>query len=122
MAFTSGLKYAGADRSHNIEINVKGTARHLPLYNLPGDDYKRNKGDLWIYDFSQFGFGCVKIQDIDYVEITEGSNDGWNIASIVTLVEGARGGTQALTADLSVNRWVDGNGEPSERYFKLTKL
>ena len=53
------------------------------------------------------------------VYIIEGSNDGWNIDSIVTLV-GAGGHFQVLTQDLDVNRWIKGDGHHTHRRFELT--
>ncbi len=122
MAFTSDLKYAGSDGQHNVEVRIKGMSQHRPLYNRPGDDYKRNKGDFWEYSFSDFGFtdSCIQIGDFRYIEITEGGNDGWNIASIVTLVEDSSGGVQVVTTDIGVNRWIDGDGKQEHRRFRLT--
>lgn len=124
LAFTSGLNHAGTDSGHNVEVNVRGAARHRPLYDRPGDDAMKHKGDLWVYNFSQFGFpySCIKIGDIRTVSITEGSNDGWNIESIVVLVVDAHGGAEAITADFGVNQWVDGDGSQSHRRFTLRNI
>ena len=86
MAYTSDRKYAGADKSHKIRLQVKGLTSTKTLPDLPQDDYLSNKGDLWklhLTDF--FGFTtCIKINDIQRITILQGSNDGWNIESIVT--------------------------------------
>ena len=124
MAFTSGIEDAGAadNDGHAVEIVAAGDMRSMELYNRNGDDYSRNKGDLWKYNIASFNFpsSCVTISDIQRVSIIENSNDGWNIASIVTLV-GADGCFQVLTKDLDVNRWIDGNNEDtSRRSFELT--
>ena len=126
MAFTSGLKSAGSDNGHDVELHVKGLVRHLALYNRPGDDYKQNKGDLWKIDLDDFNFPtrftCIKITDIEDVYIVEGSNDGWNIDSIVTLVKNVHGRGQILSCNLDVFRWIDGNGASSHKRFRLTKV
>ena len=123
MAFTSGMDDADTadDDGHAVEIMAAGDVRSLELYNRIGDDYSRNKGDLWKYDIATFDFpsSCVTISDIQRVSIIESSNDAWNIASIVTLV-GADGSFQVLTKDLGVNRWIDGNSEVTQRSFELT--
>ena len=121
MAFTSGIPDAGSDSAHAVEISVAGDVRSLQLYDLPEDDYSKNKGDLWKYNIARFNFpsSCITISNIQKVSIIESSTDAWNIASIVTLV-GADGSFQVLTKDLDVNRWIDGNGEVTRRSFELT--
>ena len=123
MAFTSGISEAGTDDGHGIELQVNGHIRSLPLYNRAGDDASKNKGDLWEFSMSSFGFpnSCITIEDIEAVSIVERSNDGWNIASIMTVVEDMLGGFKLLTRDFDVNRWIDGNHDDlSRRSFKLT--
>ena len=123
MAFTSDETRADAadDSGHAVEIMAAGDVRSIELYNRVGDDYSRNKGDLWKYDIASFNFpsGCVTISNIERVSIIESSNDAWRIASIVTLV-GADGSFKVLTKDLNVNRWIDGNSEDAYRSFELT--
>ena len=114
MAFTSGVDDADSDTSHIIEVQAIGQVRNLVLYDRPGDDMQKNKGDLWKIDFSDFHFtdGCITISKISGVSIVENGNDGWNIDSIVTMVKDNRGGVEALTQDLDVFRWIDGNDLP----------
>ena len=121
MAFTSGVDDAGSDTSHIIEVQTIGQVRNLVLYDRPGDDMQKNKGDLWKIDFSDFHFtdGCITIGEISGVSIVENGNDGWNIDSIVTMVKDNRGGVEALTQDLDVFRWIDGNDLPEYRRFNL---
>ena len=121
MAFTSGIDNAQSDSAHAVEILAAGDVRTLQLYNLPGNDYSQNKGDLWKYNIASFNFpsSCLTISSIQKVSIIESSNDGWNIDSIVTLV-GAGGCFQVLTQDLDVNRWIDGDRHDTHRSFKLT--
>ncbi len=63
---------------------------------------------------------CLKIRDIDSVQIHAYSNDGWNIGSIVTLVAN-KNHIELLTVDFNVNRWIDGNGYPEDKAFSLTR-
>ena len=106
-------------------MRAAGQTRRITLPNLPGDDYLRNKGDLWKLTFDgNFKFtGCVTVQNIEYVRIEEGNNDGWNIDSIVTYVR-ATGQSRftELTQNFNVYRWIDGNGAYSHRRFTLTKV
>ena len=121
MAFTSGVDDAGSDTSHIIEVQTIGQVRNLVLYDRPGDDMQKNKGDLWKIDFSDFHFtdGCITISKISGVSIVENGNDGWNIDSIVTMVKDNHGGVEALTQDLDVFYWIDGNDLPKYRHFDL---
>ena len=125
MAFTSNGPHAHSDTSHSVEILARGTTRRKLLYDRSGDDYQLNKGDLWKYNFYdfRFPFACPMIGDIQKVSIVESGNDGWNIDSIVTLVQ-IRGESdfRMLTQDLDVNRWIDGNRHPSHRRFDLHKI
>ena len=114
MAFTSNLKWADSDSSHKIEIQHNGYVS-FKLYNRPGDDYLRNKGDLWELSLS----GCIKLPEIRRVSIVEDGNDGWNIGSIVTLVSDSSN-VQLLTRDFNVNRWIDGDGSSSHEQFDLS--
>ena len=115
MAFTSNLKWANSDSSHEIELQYNGKTQTMDLYNRPGDDYLSNKGDLWELSLS----GCVKLPEIQRVTIVPGGNDGWNIGSIVTLVSDSSN-VQLLTRDFNVNRWIDGDGASSHKKFDLS--
>ena len=121
MAFTSGRRNAGSDDGHTVEILAGGYVRNLRLYNRPGDDYAKHKGDLWKFNIDSFyfPFSCLTISKIQTVSIIESSDDGWNIDSIVTLV-GVNGSFKVLTQDLDVNRWIDGDGHYTHRRFALT--
>lgn len=123
MAFTSGRDHAGSDDGHSVQIQLKNSdIQHVRLYDRPGDDMQKNKGDLWKIDFSKFGFSdsCIKKSKIKSVAITESSNDGWNIESIATFIEDTAEGLQILTQDFNVYRWIDGDGSASHRRFDLT--
>lgn len=124
IAFTSGVRdgHAGA-AVHNIELQANGDVRHLRLYDRPGNDALAHKGDLWEFPISQFRFsdGCITVGEIRRVFIVEGSTDGWNIESIVTLVRDSHGGVGLLTQNFHVNRWIDSNRHHTHTRFELTK-
>ena len=120
IAFTSRLTNSVSDTSHSVQLESNGVVRTLSLYNRPGDDYLSNKGDLWTFSFSSFGFSCIRISDIDRVSIVESANDGWNIETIVTLVSDSSSRLQVLTRDFDVYRWIDGDGAVSHRRFDLS--
>lgn len=85
---------------------------------------KKNKGDLWKFKLTSFGFPqghCIRRHDIQNIVIKAGGFDGWNIRTIITLATSAAGRLYPLTMDENVNRWVDGNGPSSQRRFPLTK-
>jgi hypothetical protein len=113
MAFTSGLSDAESDSDFSVQIQLNGDVRDLLLYNRQGNDFLANKGDLWDFLFSSFGFSesCIKISEIERVSIVQSGteSDNWNIETIVTLVGDLSNNYQVLTHDFVVNRWIDGN-------------
>lgn len=126
MAFTSGIYDAGSDGQHGIEMLVTGQGsyrRSIAFYDRPENDMYSNKGDLWKIKFSdfKFPFTCIKLSQLHQVSIVAISTDGWNIESIVTLVKDTTGKIQILTQDLDIHRWIDGNGDPSQKRFVLTR-
>ena len=123
LAFTSGVRHGGSDRSHGVKIILSGgRSRLLRLYDRPGNDMLSNKGDLWKINFSNFRFGdrCITLKEIKGAIIVAQSNDGWHIDSIVTFVGDSQGRVQVLTQNFNAFRWVDGNGHYSHRHFDLT--
>ena len=117
IAFTSNLGHAGSDDSPYIYIVLRsGEAQHLMLYDRPGNDMLENKGDLWRIPIRQFHFRehCISKNSISQVLIKQGGNDGWNIESIMTMLD-----YDILTVDFHINRWIDGNGDLSHRQFAL---
>lgn len=81
-----------------------------------------NKGDLWEFSLSSFGFpdSCIQVSEIQGVYIIETNDDGWNIGSVVTLVKDSQGGVGLLTQDFDVNHWIDGDRHQSNRRLQLT--
>ena len=122
--FTSGVKNAGSDDLPYISVRLRnGKTRHVRLYNRPGNDMLPNKGDLWKVVISSFGFSdnCIVKSDIAEVTIEEGGNDAVNIESIMTVLHGAQK-FEVLTANMHVNRWVDGNSATSRLKYRLTNV
>ena len=124
LAFTSGIARADSDSTHRIQLISHGVARDIPQYNRPGDDMQNNKGDLWVYPLTEFGFStnCMQFTDIQGAAILAGGNDGWNIESIATIVGDGKNRYGLLTADFNVNRWIDGDESSSQKHFTLTRL
>ncbi len=70
-------------------------------------------------DFDGLGklkFQCVHRSNITQVRIESGGNDGWNIASVTTLIPNGDGDYTKLTDNPSFNKWVDGNQEENYSY------
>ena len=122
MPFTSGISYAGSNYHPYIEIDLKNLEDgEVRFYDNPGNDMLENKGDLWKFAISAFNFqkSCIWKDDIHEVSIKHGGADGWNIKSIITML---RNGSNyvLLTADMEVNRWVDGDRGSSYNEFTLS--
>ena len=123
MGFTSGLPNAQSDHSPYLQISLKNNEEGTVIFpDNPGDDMVQNKGDLWEINMSSFGFSmtCVTQRDIHSVTIKQGGNDGWIIKSVATMVQ-SESKFQILTADMNVNRLIDGNDQSFYRSYTLTK-
>ena len=104
-----------------------GESKRVRLPNRPGDDMYPNKGDLWKLDIESFHFSkfCITKEDIRGVTIEQGGNDGWNIESIMTVLHSQTWLQQPyemITANMHVNRWIDGNGPASQRKYELNMV
>ena len=122
MAYTSGISDAGSDYLHRIRLQVKGSTSTETLPDLPADDYSPNRGNLWKLDLENFfGFtDCIRKNDIDSISILEGSNDGWNIDSIVTFAVVDQNSWELTSADFNVFQWIDGDSAAHDREFTLS--
>lgn len=132
MAFTSGLSSAdvNGNERHEIEIGVAGDTRHVILPDLPGTEYRKNKGDLWelsLQNDFQFPASCIKPEDIEHIALEERSNDAWNIQSVITVFKSTDDQYQVASVDVNVFRWIDGDGDypgnpapHNDRHFELT--
>ena len=110
----------GTDNSHDIEFRTRSGATYKSsLFDLPGDQASIGKGDLWKLDLNtHFGvpsWRCIRKSDITSVAIEEDGNDGWLIDSVVTVIKKQRDDEEALTIDLDVEQWIDGDGNPSQQ-------
>ena len=124
LAFTSGKNHAGSDDDAYLQITHKnGIVKHVQLYNRKGDDYSKNKGDLWKIKLSAFNFKdtCISRHDIKKLSLLHGGNDGWNIDSIVTFLK-VRSNYYLLSRDFNIFRWLDGNRSIRSRHFDLTLM
>ena len=123
IAFTSGLKKADSDDRAFVEMRLRnGEISTIRLYDRKGDDYVRYKGDMWQFDLYAFGFNdnCITRSDIVHLALLEGGNDGWNIDSVITLLQ-RKSYYRILSRDFHVDHWLDGNdGDLSHLRFDLT--
>ena len=121
MAFTSDLREADSDTDYSIEIQSNGVVRIFPLYDRSGNDYLKNKGDLWDFMLTS-SENCMTIAEIERVSVVENGDDDWNIETIVTLVSDVSSNKyQVLTHDFEINRWISNNyGAPAHRRFNLS--
>ena len=121
-AYTAGGRFAGSDTAHKIEVRAGGEVHLTELYDRKGDDYKANKGDVWIFSFSDdFNFSkCIRKPDIEGITLKPGGNDGWNVESVITFAYDADGDFHLATRDINIYRTIDGNGSPDQRSIDLT--
>ena len=124
IAFTTHAQYASTVDFPFIRLTLSnGQQRELRLFNAPGDEFQPDDGDMYQWSISEFGFSgstCVTYDSISQVTIREGGNDGWQIDSIMTVLD-TDGVYRALTLDFRVNRWIDGDDLSFYRSFDLTK-
>lgn len=122
MAFTSGDSGANSKDSPYLFIDLYTHEEgYVRFYKRPGN-MVRNKGDVWRWDMKVFKFKkrCITKEMIHKVVIHNGGNDGWKISSVVTIL---RNGKQfaILTADMELNKWIDGNSKHPHQ-LTLTKV
>ena len=120
MAHTSGVSNGGSDSGHQIELRITGDTKVISLRNHPGDDYDKSKVYMWGFNIKEdFGLSCVKIDDIKGIAILSGSNDGWNIDSIVTYIAVNAYHTELSSVDFVANRWIDDDSSDDRKRFEL---
>ena len=109
-AFTTGDGAADSGQSPYINMELaSGEEGRVRLYNRPGNDFEKNKGDFWDFSMESFGFDepCITNVSIVHVEIeNDGSGDGWQMETILTTI---RSGDEhdLLTADYYIDKWLD---------------
>ena len=111
MAFTAESGDAGSDDSPYLYVYVNNKDGFARFYDRPGNDMSGNKGDFWIFNLNtDLGLtdSCITKDDIQYIYIKNGGNDGWKIESVMTTLAAGSQYT-VVTADIHLNKWVDGN-------------
>lgn len=117
MAFTSDVGLSGSGSPHLLEVQASGQTEHVEL----AGSKNGNSGNMWEFTYSDFGFPrCLYKNKIKRVSLVENGNDGWNIGSIVILLDDAKNNTMVLTKDFHINRWIDGDELPEYKHFDLT--
>ena len=125
IAFTTHELYARTVDFPFLSLTLtNGAQRELRLRDNPGDEFHADDGDMWQIQISDFGFSgstCVTYDSINRVTIRAGGNDGWQIDSIMTVLD-TDGVYKALTLDFRVRQWIDGDDKVSYLSFDLTKV
>ena len=124
IAVTGSSVTAGSDDSPFLHLGLKNHERGEAIFpDNPGNDMVRNKGDIWVFDIQSFGFlkTCITREYIKWISIHAGGSDGWNIASVLTLMY-AENKYVVFTNDTNINHWIDSNGSTEERELRLTIL
>ena len=126
MAFTTTNKNAGSDNLPSLSVKLKrGDEETLKFPNNKDvNEQTKGKGDLWEFKITKFDFktdNCITKSDISEVTIHNGGNDGWRIESVVTILHGGLR-FDVVTADMHVDRWIDGNNGASQQIYDLTVL
>ena len=121
LAFTSGKPTAGSDDRAYVEMQIKNEIpKRVRLYNRPGDDCMRFKGDMWRISLSSFEFydNCITRSDIENLALLPGGNDSWNIESVITFLK--RGSNYLLLSrDFNVLHWLNADSQPAYLRFDL---
>ena len=130
-AMTTGK--GGADSNHLPILHLvtrNDGSRSIKVPDLPGPQQSLNKGDFWRFNFkSDIGFSkvCFALSDFISIQLQNGGNDGWEIASIVTFLGGRFYSPQyhtytLLTTDIDLDQMIDGDPAPGSHYsIELTK-
>ena len=122
MAFTSGSGDAGSDDSPYLYVHLTNEQGSTRFYDRPGNDMSGNKGDFWIFNlYTDLGLAdsCITKDDVQRIVIQNGGNDGWKIESIMTTLA-VRNQYTVVTADIHLNKWVDGNPSGGDSSTSIT--
>lgn len=121
-AFTSDIRNSQSKTNHNITLMAKGLKSTQRLPKLPKGQFEQEVGDLWKLNIkTDFKFTtCITLFDIQSISIVPDSNDAWNIGSIATFAVVNSDCWELISADYSVNQWVDGDGAAQNREFVLS--
>ena len=122
MAFTSGSSSAGSGHSPYLYVYLTNEQGSTIFYDRYGDDMYQNKGDLWIFNLkTDLGLTdtCITKDDVQSIVIQNGGNDGWKIESVMTTLAAGSQYT-VVTADIHLNKWVDGNPSGGDSSTSIT--
>ena len=122
MAFTSGSGDAGSDDSPYLYVYLTNEQGSTRFYDRPGNDMSGNKGDFWIFNlYTDLGLSdnCITKDDVQSIVIHNGGNDGWKIESVMTTLA-VRNQYTVVTADIHLNKWVDGNPSGGDSSTSIT--
>ena len=79
-------------------------------------------GDFWIFNlYTDLGLSdnCITKDDVQSIVIHNGGNDGWKIESVMTTLA-VRNQYTVVTADIHLNKWVDGNPSGGDSSTSIT--
>ena len=122
MAFTSGSGGAGSDDSPYLYVHLTNKQGSTRFYDRPGNDMYSNKGDFWRFNLkTDLGLtdSCITKDDVQSIVIQNGGNDGWKIESVMTTLAAGTKYT-VVTADIHLNKWVDGNPSGGDSFTSIT--
>ena len=122
---TSGVNYAASDSPHKLVLTIGGYARSVTIPCNVDNKYC-GKGAIveFYFNIKEFYSGiipsCVDPQDITAAVLKQGGNDGLLLKSVYTTYTTTCGRELPMSADKVFNKWVDGNGSPSQLEQDLT--
>ena len=119
IAATGELTHASSTDFPYIELDLTSFEDgEVRFPNNPGADMLQNKADLWTIPISDFRFqaSCIWKDNVTDISIRNGGNDGWYINSLLTVLSDGDAYV-VLSADMNVNRWVDGDSTTAGRLF-----
>ena len=113
-ATTSGDFLSGTNGEISINLGYYGHNSTVKLYNRPGNDFERNKGDLWYYNIDQFYSDiCVTVNGIDEVRLIADTTDGWILSDAYITADLKNSDKYALlAAGYPIESLADGNEGP----------
>ena len=122
MAYTSDIYNSQSNTPHNVTLLAKGLESTQTLPDLPKGNFEQALADQWKLDIKDFfGFdSCITLDDIQGISIIANSNDAWNIGSIVTFAVNDNDCREQISADYSIDQWIDGNGAAENVEYQLS--
>ena len=119
MIFTSGKYGAGTnDLRLYIGLYLSRRVKYVRLYYRPGDDFLRNKGDIWVFPAYKFGKRCLYKSWVKRVSLKYRGRDQIIIQSVITGLGHSKKVQELLTSNMHVERKMS----PRRRYLFLSKV